>query len=322
MKKVLRGICLMGVVAMLATSCNKKNEETATIQTFNQSFEVVDSDFGIGEGERVQYVPSSNKLYFEDGDRLTLFRINSNPALSAAATYIPALTQVDNTTWTPMDQSSELPTEGDLYAFCPGGASYVSPQLSNENRATFKLPSTEFYRENTCPVEGFFMASKLEEGQDAFYFRNICGLLRLKLYSPNNRVVTSIVIKDKAHHLSGDVSLKIDKVDPETLTSLYQNYDPSSDSYLATLNEYIQESGYTVINANDQITLNCGNGVQLGTTSATAANFYITLRPLALRAGCVITINCADGYSYTIDSNKNNIIGPNIVRNMAAVNIR
>ena len=53
----------MGVVALLATSCNKnKDQETATIKTFNQQFEVVDSDFGPGyDGEKV-YLDQSMPL--------------------------------------------------------------------------------------------------------------------------------------------------------------------------------------------------------------------------------------------------------------------
>jgi hypothetical protein len=321
MKKILRGVCLMGVVALLATSCNKnKDQGTATIKTFNQQFEVLDSDFGPGyDGEKVYLDQSNNKLYFEEGDKLTLFKIN--PAgYSASATFTPALTQVDHTTWTPDDPGTELPDEGDLYAFCPGGVNYVTAQLANGNRATFHIPAVQVYRENTLPVEGFFMASKLEEGQDAFYFRNICGALRLKLWSPNNRVVTSIVVKDKAKNICGDVTLIIPEVDPATLTSLYNNYSDDPAWQSANLYPYIRRSGYSVANGLNTITLDCGNGVQIANTKGAATDFYITLRPLALRSGCEITINYIGG-SYTINSSKNNIIGPNIIRKMNPINI-
>ena len=321
MKKILRGVCLMGVVALLATSCNKnKDQETATIKTFSQQLEVVDSDFDPGyDGEKVSLNPSDNKLYFEEGDLLTLFKINVDPTLSACADYTPSLTQVDNATWTQAGTTT-LPEEGDLYAFCPGGSDYVTPNLVNGNRAIFKVPNVQQYRENNLPVEGFFMASKLEEGQDAFYFRNICGALRLQLWSPNNRTITSIVVKDKAKNIAGDVTLIIPEVDPVTLKSLYNNYSDDAAWLSANLYPYIRRSGYSVANGVDEITLNCGNGVQIGTTKATATNFYITLRPLALRSGCEITINYTDG-SYTINSNKNNIIGPNVIRKMNPINI-
>ena len=321
MKKILRGVCLMGVVALLATSCNKnKDQEAATIKTFNQQFEVVDSDFGPGyDGEKVYLDQSNNKLYFEDGDVLTLFKINADPSLSACADYTPSNTQVDHATWTPAGTTT-LPEEGDLYAFCPGGTDYVTPQLTNGNRAIFSIPAVQVYRENTLPVEGFFMASKLEEGQDAFYFRNICGALRLKLWSPNNRVVTSIVVKDKAKNICGDVTLIIPEVDPATLTSLYNNYSDDPAWQSANLYPYIRRSGYSVANGLNTITLDCGNGVQIANTKGAATDFYITLRPLALRSGCEITINYIGG-SYTINSSKNNIIGPNIIRKMNPINI-
>jgi len=321
MKKILKGVCLMGVVALLATSCNKnKDQETAKIQTFNQQFESVESDFGPGyDGEKVYLNPSDNRLYFETGDLLTLFKINADPTLSACGDFTPANTQVDHTTWTPAGTTT-LPEEGDLYAFCPGGINYVTPNLLEGNRATFHIPAVQVYRENTLPVEGFFMASKLEEGQDAFYFRNICGAMLLRLYSSKDRVVTSIVVKDKAKNICGDVTLIIPEVEPATLTSLYTNYSDNEAWQTNYLLPYIQRSGYSVSNGGNTITVDCGNGVQIGKTAATATNFYITLRPLALRKGCEITVNYIGG-SYTINSNKNNMIGPNIIRKMAPVNI-
>lgn len=308
----------MGVVALLATSCNK-NKETATIQTYNQEFEVVDGEYGI-DGEKVYFNPSNNKTYFESGDLLTLFRVDGTGM--TYADYVPAETQVDQTTWTPVDEA--LAEGGDLYAFCPGGSGYVlvDPATQNNNRATFILPSVQYYRENTCPKEGFFMASKLEAGQDAFFFKNICGLLWLKLYSANNRKVTEIQITDgDGKHLSGNVSMYIDKVEPNTLKSLYTNYDPANTSYMNSLAEYISYSGYSVENVGG-LSLVCQEPVQVGTTSATATNFYMALRPLALRKGFTVKVLCEGGYEFTMSTTRNNIIGPNTIRKMTALNIK
>lgn len=309
----------MGVLALLATSCEKKTNALATLTSTSEQMEVVAGEWD--EGEKVQLSLDNNKLYFEEGDILTLFRINSDPLLSASADYTPSVTQVDQATWTPIG-GAQLPQAGDLYAFCPGGDNYVVPDLANENRATFKVPSTQNYRANTCSPEGFFMAAKLEDGQEHFYFRNICGILQLKIYSPNNRKVTSIEVIDKGGlNLAGDVNMKIDKVDPDILTSLYRNYDPSNSSYMATLNNYIAESGYNVINQGSKMTLNCGNGVTVGKTAAKATNFFITLRPLALREGFTIKIYCEGGYVFTKSTTKNNIIGPNVLKTMPAFSI-
>lgn len=307
----------MGVLALLATSCDK-NKETASFKTYNQQMEVVAGEFdGV---EKVQLDPSNYNLTFESSDLLTLFRIDADPTLSASADYVPAATAVDETTWTPVGEA--LPAGGDLYAFCPGGSEYVTPDLANENRATFKLPAIQYYRENTCPKEGFYMASKLEEGQEHFYFRNICGILWLKIYSPNNRQVREIYVTDKAGKpLSGDVSLKIDKVNPETLTSLYRNYNPDNQAYLNSLSSYIRESGYSVTNQGG-LKLYCNEPVQVGTTKATATDFFMTLRPLAMREGVDIRIVCEDGYEFTQSTTKNNIVGPNVIKKMPAFSIK
>lgn len=317
MKKIMRGVCLMGVVALLATSCNK-NKETATIQTYNEQFEVVESVYD--DGEKVYFNPNDNKSYFESGDVLSLFKITASGSYQGL--YTPAETQVDHTTWTPI-AGYELPDEeGDLYAFCPGGGDYVTGDLDNENRAIFTLPAVQHYRENTCPVEGFYMASKLEEGQESFFFKNICGLLCLRLYSPNNRQVSEIEVSDKdGKHLSGDVSLKIDKVNPVTLKALYQNYNPDNASYMQSLNDYIEESGYSVSNVGG-LKLVCDSPVQIGTTASTATCFYMTLRPLAFRKGFDLKVTCADGYVFNMSTTRNQIIGPNVVRKMSALSIK
>lgn len=327
MKKVLRGICLMGVVALLATSCNKDNK-TTTIQTVSEQMEEISME----TGEKVWLDNTINRLYFTENDMLQMFGINPTETGPdyATAQFTPAAgSQVDNnTTWTPVDPNNTFDIPGfDLYAFCPGNPGYVTPNLGNEHRATFSIPAEQNYVENSLPHEGFFMAAKRPAGETgALYFRNICGALRLQLYSPNNRKVTSIVVDDKRYNLSGDVTLKIDKIDVATLRSLYNTYkdegEPGYDAYMVTLNDYIVESGYEVTNPGPTMTLNCGEGVEIGTTKATATSFYITMRPLAMRKGVDITVNCEGGYSKVISTNKNNIIGPNIIKAMPAVNIQ
>ena len=325
----------MGLVALLATSCNKnKDQQNASLQSYGEQMEVVAGEFD-DNSEKVT-LGTDNRLYFESGEACALFYINTTtPANSAWLTCTTTGGQVDGiTTWTPMGGGTLPEVESrDRYAFSPAGTctydgkAYVTTDSTFfiENRATFHIPAHQTYVENSCPTEGFFMASKLEAGQSSFYFRNICGLLCLQIYSPMNRTVTSIEVTDKdGKHLSGDVSLKIDKVNPTTLRSLYNNYNPDNASYMQTLADYIEESGYCVSNAGATMTLDCGgsDGVQVGTSSGSATKFYITLRPLALRKGFVVKVNCTGGYSFTQQTSKSNIIGPNVIKKMPAFNIK
>ena len=134
--------------------------------------------------------------------------------------------------------------------------------------------------------------------------------------------MTEIQVTDRAgHNLSGDVTLIINEVDPDELTWLYRNYDLNNTSYMQRLNEYVRRSGYSVENAGG-LKLVCDEPVQVGTSSSTATNFFLTLRPLAFRQGFNIKVVCEGGYEFTQSTTRNNIIGPNVIKKMPAFNIR
>lgn len=324
MNKITKSLCMMAVVALAFTSCKKDNTPTNSV-VFNHTMQQLVTVNDENEFEKV-YLDPTNTIAYEEGDRLMLFDIHDGGTSSANALY-ELVTASDETLLTIVSGQTELPatTTGAYYAFYPGD-NVVATNLANGNRATFRLDATQTYRANTAagtmlPKGALYIAAKAAEDnmEDAyFYCDNICGVLRLNFFCVANKKVRSIEVTDNAFNIVGDVELKIDEVDPDYMTSLFNRYD-ESDAYQSELAAYLNTLGYNTSNASNTVTLDCGNGVTLGKTKATATPFYIVMRPLALLKGCTIKVNFTNGTSKTITSSKNNVIKPNMIRNMTAV---
>lgn len=315
----------MGVVALLATSCNKKDETTAKTYRGGSYDERFEQENANGFEERA-YIDNVYRMTFEEGDQVMLFNVDDEtPANSEAALYVTTAGyepvfepyQADNTI------SDEMMSA--KYAYYPG-IHVQTEALENENRSVFKLLPQQEYREvNGAPVvakEALYMAAKLDNpASDYFAFRNICGVLVMKFYSPAGKTIESIKITDNAVTLTGDVTLKVNEVDPAQMMELFRNYDPSNAEYVAALNEYKNQVGYAVDQSGNELTLVCNDGVQLGTTATEANTFYFVLRPLALMNGFDMVITFNDTTTKTISTVRNNMIKPNTLRVFPALNV-
>jgi len=326
MKKVMRFACLVGVVALALTSC-KKNEQTAT------SFKAATEQFVVeSEDDSRVYVNTNNQIVFEQNDQVMLFNIGGE--VDDAALYYSTSTDT-YVEFRPVQEVGINPTadaEGAFYAFYPG-ENVIPANLRSESRYKFPVAAEQEYRtlngNVAVPKGAMYMAAKeanvKQLGQVNFQFKNICGLACFKFYSSTpGKTIKRIKVEDKTFNISGDVELRVDKVDPDEMTSLLNNYNLSNQSYVDQLNDYIREVGYNVTNSGRSIVLNLGEGVELTTTKATAKQFLMVLRPLALKNGCKIYVSedsTGENWILAADSNKDNMIRPNLFRNFAAVKI-
>lgn len=336
MKKIARTFYMIAVVALAFTSCKKKNDDAQSFK-FNGATEQFVSTNEEGLEERV-YLDGANKVQFEVGDRMMLFNITDETgSTSGAARYVVA----DGMVLSREIGEISGTTGGNYYAFYPG-ENVASTNLTNQNRAVFRLDATQYDRRDAegkpmIPFTGsateqknaLYMAAKdltHTTLTDAYFdFKNICGVLSLKFYSPSGKTVKSIAITDKTFNLVGDVTLKIHEVDPVYMTTLFRNYNDSP-AYMTELNAYKSRLGYQISgDVRKTVVLDCsqvaGGGVQLGQTKAEATRFFIVLRPLALLNGCDIVVTFDDDDTYEIHSTRDNRISPNIIRNISAVNV-
>jgi hypothetical protein len=310
---------MVAVLAMAFTSC-KKEEKAVVFQGETQQLIVEEED-----AAKV-YVNNSGYVTFEQNDLVTLYNVSSYGA--TCATYKAGSTGT-SVSFVPYGGEINPTTDGAFYGFYPGGPDNITPALSNGNRCTFKVAETQEYRTVNgglaIPHDALYMACKSTEtnlNNAYFGFQNICGVLSMKFYSPTGKTIKKIRVTDKHFNIAGDVQLIITEIDPTELTSLFNAYDESNATYMATLNAYRERIGYNVTNATNAITLDLGEGVALGTTKNTANRFFMVLRPLALSNGYIIEVS-EDGTTWTtvVDSNKNNCIHPNVFKNFSAVNV-
>lgn len=336
MKKILRGVCMLAVVALAFTSCKKDNTQKEGIR-----FSATTENFVVNTADEERaYIGSNgnNSSFFEVNDQIMVYNLNSDDAtLTNYGIYWTdkAGHRVD---WYYSSGTviNHNPTETALFAFYPAEIVNNARLWEGENEAMFEIVDHQEYRKYgnqvVLPKTTLAMAAAdtVAAGVDEkeFHFRNIMGGLWLRLTDTQSRTITSIVYEDNTFNVTGRVHLKIDEVNPDILLGLLNNYNPSDPTYLAELNAYITRSGYYVDDANAAlkgkvITLNCGDGVQLNPN--TVQNFMITLRPLAAYDGFKLTFNFAEGepivYNYDGLTPTTRMIRPNqflrLTRNVA-----
>jgi hypothetical protein len=336
MKKILRGVCMIAVVALAFTSC-KKNNQTEGIR-FSGTTEAFAG--GTVDEDRAYIGTNSTNTFFEVNDQIMVYNLDSEDATQTNYGIYWTDKAGHKVDWyyssgTVINHKDASTTT--LFAFYPAEIVNNARLWEGDNEAMFEITDHQTYRkigsQVVLPKGTLAMASKDEIATNVdekdFQFRNIMGFLWLKLTDSQNRKITSIVYEDNVLNVTGRVHLKIDEVDPDYLRDyLLKEYDPNNTTYMANLNDYISRSGYYVDDANvalkgKTITLDCGEGVQLNPSSV--QHFMITLRPLAAYYGFKLTFNFADGdplvYDYNGLTPKQRMIQPNkwlaLTRNLA-----
>lgn len=307
MKKVVRCICMMAVIALAFTSCKKdeeKNQGASSIQCSTEEF------IEVGEGDAKVYISGTRFIFEANDDEVELFNVNNtDPSSCAAATY-HATTTGANVMFALNDGQVAVPTarEDAFYVFYPAGNN-TSVDFANGNKADFRLDPVQQYRAGKVPAGALYMAAKSTAanlGNVNFNFKTMCGVLSMKFWNAQGKTITKIRITDKHFNLTGVVQLSLPELDPEEMTAMFNNYDESNDTYMNELALYKQRIGYNVTNAGNTLTLDLGAGVALGKTRAQASQFYVVLRPLALSQGCIVEVFDGTNWQTVIDSNNNN----------------
>jgi uncharacterized lipoprotein YehR (DUF1307 family) len=314
MKKVLKCMAVMALVALAFTSCKKK-EETKSYFTASTENLIIDSD----EEEDRAYIDENDKIHFEIGDMCMLYNINEEvPTESHAALY----EAVQQGNLVRFEQSGYGEIGEDMmdgyYAFYPGGPDHTYTDMAH-NRCRFYVDTVQEYREGKFSLQDMYMASKSDQGthlsEAHFMFRNVCGLVELKPYEAAQRTVTKIQIEDIHHNITGWVNLIVPEVDMDEMLSYFNNYNPNNESYMQSLAQYLNRLGYQLTEPGKIVTLNVPGGVQLGNSKNNTPIFRIVLRPLAMYDGFKIHFTFSNGETKTCDlSTRSVYIQPNHIK--------
>lgn len=161
---------------------------------------------------------------------------------------------------------------------------------------TVNLPSEQTYAENSFGCGANTMVAVTSSLSDMeLSFKNACGYLRFKLYGDDVTIKSVTLQSNGEEKLSGSATLTAanDKNPSTTMSST----------------------------ASDMITLDCGTGVKIGSTSETATEFWFVVPPTTFKSGFTVTIKDVNDNEFTKSTSKKISIERNIIKPISAFEV-
>ena len=281
-----RHLSLLSIFALLA-GCYNTDEQLINEQIpsdgriFTASFEQNDTRTHVEEG---------NLLRWNEGDQITIFDSNT---LNQQYRF-DGETGDNGGTFSKV--SNSFGTGNDLnchYAVYPYNKDI---KITETGVITANLPAEQSYAENSFGLGANTMVAVTKDVDDTFLkFRNVGGYLKLQLYGENVTV--------KSITLTGNNNEKI--AGKATITPAYEQ------AQTLTMND----------DATTSITLDCGDGVTLGSTKETATAFWIVVPPTTFEGGFEVTIIDINGDRFIKSTSNAVVIERNIIKPMAAFDV-
>ena len=255
MKNILS---ILFLFALLASSCSEDElvrNQSSKSLKFTASFEENESRTYMGEG---------NLLRWTAGDQISLFVANTlnqqyqfEGKTGANSGYFK---KIGNSFGTGNDLNCH-------YAVYP----YASDiEITESGVITATLPAEQNYAENSFGLGANTMVAVTQNTDDTFLkFKNVGGYLKLQLYGDNVTVKTITLTGANNEKLAGKA----------TITPSY-----GEDPIISMADE-----------ATATITLNCGDGVKIGSTAETATAFWIVVPPTTFEKGFTVSITDVNG---------------------------
>ena len=255
---------LLTLVSILIVSCIKDDlrhsqDYAGTFPTFYASFD------NQAETDTKTYLDGKMTLRWTKGDSLSVFVGNTynhkykfDGETGANNGSFSAITSPEFIAAEPLDAN---------YAVYPYNA---SNEMSSDGSMSVILPSVQKYAQNSFGLGANMMVAATESKEDNFLqFKNLCGYVVVKLYGEGT--VTSIKLEgNDGEKISG-------KADVQAAFGTLPSVTMSEE-------------------ATTSITLDCGEGVALGTTAETATEFWLCVPPVTFSKGFTVTATKADGW--------------------------
>ena len=288
MKKIL--IWLVASLLLTMVGCVEGLQEPDVTETSSE--QLPDLTAGFAEGKTKTYVESGKYLRWHEDDRLTAFYGNTrnrqykfNGATgdnSGSFSFVP---------------SGNLETGNALdriYAVYPYDETAT---ITDDGQISLTLPAVQTYAENSFGRGANTMLAATENVEDTFLgFKNVCGYLKLKLYNAEGATIKSIEVKGNGEEkISGAATAAIAFGEVPQLTM--------------------------ADDATTTITIDCGDGVTLGTTAEAATEFWVVIPETTFEGGITITVADAEGGIFEKSTTKEVVIERNAVQPMAALGV-
>ncbi len=274
-------LMLATLFTLLVSGCTQDElvkSESSNGRQFVASFE---------QNESRTYVEDGNLLRWTAEDQISLFEGNALNQQYQFAGKTGAnggyFNKVNNTFGTGNDL-------GCHYAVYP----YASDiEITESGLITATLPAEQSYAENSFGLGDNTMVAVTQDIDDTFLkFKNVGGYLKLQLYGDDVTIKTIT--------LQGNANEKI--AGTATITATYGG------------NPIVSMAD----DATETITLDCGEGVKIGTTAETATAFWIVVPPTTFESGFTITLTDIDEKELTQSTSNEISVERNVIKPMEA----
>jgi hypothetical protein len=283
MKKILS--LLFPLAILISGGCQ---EELQDNQPEYQDGRIFTAAFD--QSETRTYVENGNLLRWNAGDQISLFEGNT---LNRQYKFDG---ETGDNSGTFSIVSKPFGTGNDLnchYAVYP----YASDVKITESGAiTLTLPAEQSYADNSFGLGSNTMVALTKDINDTFLkFRNIGGYLKLQLYGDNITVKSITLTGNNNEKLAGKATIT----------------PANSQNPTVAMKD----------DATTSITLDCGEGVKIGSTEENATAFWIVVPPTTFEEGLTITVTEIDGDSCTKSTSNVVVVERNIIKPMAAFEV-
>ena len=262
--------------AVFLAGCSEAVESLSAIDGHREP-EAVDRDAyfaGFEDDDTKAFVDEDLHLFWTNGDRLSIFSGNTcnrqyifNGETGANSAKFERVDDSGDSSGSPM--TSNIAS----YAIYPYRESTV---IGVDGTISLTLPSTQNYAENSFGLEANTMVAVTKGLDDKFLsFKNVGGFITFKLYGEGT-IVKSVSLTGMAEEtLAGNASVTA--------------------SNSATPVVSFADDGSLV----STLTIDCGEGVELGASAEEAKGFWFVVPPVAFSNGFEITFTSVDGASIT-----------------------
>ncbi len=288
----MRRIIFTIIMLATAVACNKEEQLLQSLKNdapvFTTSFEEYDV-----ENKTKTYVDADVKLYWHRADELSIFRTTLNEKYT-----FDGNTGDNSGTFSAAGNGGQFGTGNAIEAYYAIYPYSSNSSMDNYDVLTVELPATQLYAQNSFGKGANTMVAVTSGLSDYFLsFKNVGGYLVLKLYG-SGITVKSIELKgNNGEKIAGDA----------TITA---KHGQMPNSYMNS-------------NATGTITLDCGeSGVEIGNSAENATSFWFVVPPVVFSEGFTVTITEISGLTITQSTSKWFSVERNIVKSMAALEVK
>lgn len=280
---------ILTLLALALCSCSDMFVDEGKARPNNENLPDLTAAF-VEETETRTYVENNKHLRWHEDDRITAFYGNT---LNRQYKF-NGLTGDNSGTFSlvPDGMLGTGNTFDHVYAIYPYNA---DARISDEGVISLTLPAMQTYAENSFGDGANTMIAVTENLEDTFLvFKNVCGYLKLKLYDPDGGGLKSVTIKGNNNEkIAGAATATVKFGEAPVITMTDE--------------------------ATNSVTLDCGEGILLGTTVETATELWIVLPETIFTKGITIIATDVDGGIFEKSTSKEVIIERNTIQPMVAV---